>query len=81
MVKIFFIIISIFGMLLIAAGILIKNETKQYWSFVAGGILLLFYSIYLRDPVFIPLQIIITSANLYKLYKISAQGRSASGGK
>ncbi len=79
--KIFFITIGAVGMLLITTGILIKKEIKQDWLFVAGGTLLLVYSIYLHDPIFIPLQIIFTATSLYEIYKISVQSRSASGGK
>lgn len=66
----FFQIIGIIGMLLISGGILKKKETSQDWIFVAGGLCLLVYSIYLKDPIFIPLQIIFIGASLYELHKL-----------
>lgn len=57
-------------MLLISGGILKKKETSQDWIFVAGGLCLLVYSIYLKDPIFIPLQIIFIGASLYELHKL-----------
>jgi Ca2+/Na+ antiporter len=58
------------GVLLIAWGIYIKNEIKQDTIFALGGLCLLLYSIYLRDPFFIVLQIIFTGSSLYEIYKI-----------
>ena len=59
------------GLLLITWGIFAKNEIKQDWIFVLGGLGLLVYSIYLKDPIFIPLQIIFVGASLFEIYKLS----------
>ncbi len=59
---------GIFGVLLISYGIYIKKETSQDMIFALGGLSLLIYSTYLRDPIFIPLQIIFTGSSLYELY-------------
>ncbi len=63
-------IIGACGLLLITYGIFAKNEERQDWIFSLGGLFLLGYSVYLRDPIFIPLQIIFTGASLFEIYKI-----------
>ncbi|MBI2444607.1 MAG: YgjV family protein [Candidatus Magasanikbacteria bacterium] len=76
MVNLLFKILGVIGVLLITYGIYIKNEIKQDWIFVLGGLCLLAYSIYLRDPIFIPLQIIFTTASGYEIYRIKSKQRS-----
>jgi lipid-A-disaccharide synthase-like uncharacterized protein len=61
------------GLILITLGTFAKKETRQDKIFALGGLFLLTYSIYLRDPIFIPLQIIFTGASLYELYKINSE--------
>lgn len=63
-------ILGAFGLICITWGIFLKNEIKQDWIFALGGLLLLVYSVYLKDPIFIPLQTIFTGASLYEIYKI-----------
>lgn len=63
-------ILGAIGLVLITIGIFAKKEINQDWIFVAGGICLLGYSIYLQDPIFIPLQIIFTLASLYEIYTL-----------
>ncbi len=63
-------ILGAIGLLLITWGIFIQKETKQDWIFALGGVFLLAYSTYLRDPIFITLQIVFTGASLYEIYKI-----------
>lgn len=58
------------GLLLITWGIFIKKEIKQDWIFALGGMCLLAYSISLRDPIFITLQVVFTLASLFEVYKI-----------
>ena len=68
------IVVKVFGalgLILITLGIFAKNEIKQDWIFIAGGSGLLIYSIYLKDPIFIPLQIIFILASLYEIYTIN----------
>lgn len=55
------------GLILITWGIFAKTERKQDWIFVWGGLFLLVYSVYLRDPIFIPLQIVFILASLYEI--------------
>jgi len=62
--------LGIIGVLLIAYGIHAKKEIKQDIIFALGGLCLLAYSSYLRDPIFIVLQIIFTGSSLYEIYKL-----------
>ncbi len=62
-------ILGAIGMIMISYGIVTKNNSLHDWLFIGGGILLLIYSISLRDPIFIPLQIIFILASVYKFYK------------
>lgn len=62
--------IGAIGLLLITSGILLHGSKKQNVLFAMGGVCLLIYSMYLKDPVFIPLQIIFTAASLYEIYKL-----------
>ena len=63
-------IIGATGLLSITIGVLTKNRIKQNFFFVIGGLLFFTYSAYLRDPIFIPLQIIFTLAAIFELYKL-----------
>jgi len=63
-------LIGIAGMLLITYGVFNKRRGNQDLMFAIGGLCLLIYSIYLRDFIFIILQITFTSASLYEMYKI-----------
>jgi lipid-A-disaccharide synthase-like uncharacterized protein len=65
--EIFVKIMGAIGLLFITGGIFIKNEIKQDWIFIAGGFGLLIYSLWLKDPIFIPLQIIYIIASLYEI--------------
>lgn len=66
-------IFGVIGVLFITYGIYAKKEVNQDWIFATGGLFLLAYSTYLRDPIFIPLQIIFTAASLYEIYKIKTK--------
>lgn len=63
-------ICGIIGLLLISYGIFSKKEVTQDKIFALGGLFLLLYSIYLRDPIFIILQGIFILSCLYEMYKI-----------
>jgi len=63
-------IIGALGLVLISIGIIIKNEKKQDILFIAGGVGLGIYSIYIKDAIFITLQIIFTGTAVYELFKI-----------
>ncbi len=65
-------ILGALGLLCITAGIFAKDGKQQAIIFTCGGIGLLIYSISLRDPIFIPLQIVFTLASLYKITQSKA---------
>lgn len=67
---IMFKIFGAIGLLFIISGVIDKKDLRKNISFAAGGLLLLIYSIYIKDSVFIPLQIIFTLASFYEIYKI-----------
>ena len=60
---------GIAGLLLITAGVFMRNRREQDWLFIFGGLGLLVYSSYLRDPIFIVLQVVFTVASIYALHK------------
>ncbi len=62
-------ILGALGLLCITAGIFAKDSKQQAIIFTIGGIGLLVYSIALKDPIFIPLQIVFTLASIYKLVR------------
>ncbi|KKW42746.1 MAG: hypothetical protein UY92_C0004G0082 [Candidatus Magasanikbacteria bacterium GW2011_GWA2_56_11] len=66
---IFFRGLAALGLILISGGVVNKNHRRQNTLFLAGGLCLLAYSAYLRDPIFIPLQVIFTSASIYELVR------------
>ncbi len=66
----FFRLIGIIGLIFIIFGIGSKDRKKQNNLFFAGGILLVAYSAFLRDFVFIVLEIIFTIVAQYNLEKI-----------
>ena len=68
--SILFKLIGALGMILISAGIVQKNNLRRNYLFVFGGLFLLAYSLYLRDPIFAPLQIIFMGASVYEIYRI-----------
>ncbi len=57
------------GLVLITIGTLVKNRKEEHIFFILGGLCLLVYSISIRDPIFIPLQIIFVLAAIYYLIK------------
>lgn len=64
-------ILGIIGLLLTTYAIFIKKEKTQDIYFAVGGVGLLIYSLSLRDPVFILLQIIFIGASLWELRSLS----------
>jgi hypothetical protein len=57
------------GLLLISIGIVTKKRSQQDGLYIAGGLCLEAYSIYLNDLIFIVLQVIFTLAAIYDLVK------------
>ena len=64
-------IIGALGLILISIGIVTKNRKNQDIFYVLGGLGLEIYSIYIRDVIFIILQIIFTLSAVYDLLRIS----------
>ncbi|MFA5358922.1 MAG: hypothetical protein WC310_03850 [Patescibacteria group bacterium] len=64
-------ICGVIGLVGIIIGVLVKNEKRQDWFFVFGGAFLLAYSGYLRDVIFIVLQIVFILVALAELVKLS----------
>ena len=63
-------ILGALGLIFITLGVLSKNRIRQNIFFIIGGVLLEAYSVYLKDPIFIPLQAIFVLAALYEVYKL-----------
>ncbi len=62
--------IGAIGLAFTSWAVLVDNEKKQDWLFLLGGAGLLAYSIYLKDPIFIPLQIIFMAVTGWELRQI-----------
>lgn len=58
-------ITGVVGLLLITIGVLTKDREKQDWLYIAGGICLEIYSIYLGDYIFMVLQVVFILAAVY----------------
>jgi len=64
-------ILGAIGLLFITYGVITRKALTRNIVFIIGGIFLLSYSTYLKDPIFIPLQIIFTIASIYELFLIT----------
>ena len=63
-------LIGALGIILIAIGIIVKKRKIEDLFYIAGGLCLETYSIYIGDMIFIVLQIIFTIAAVYDFVKI-----------
>ena len=63
-------LIGALGLILISIGIVTKERRSQDLYYIAGGICLEAYSIYLGDMIFIILQILFTLAAVYDLKQV-----------
>lgn len=61
--------IGFLGLALISLGVITKKRKNQDKYYILGGLLLITYSIYIKDIVFIILQIIFTTAATYDFKK------------
>jgi hypothetical protein len=68
-------LLGIFGVIFISIGILKKKRKTQDIYFIIGGIFLEIYSIILKNPIFIILQIIFISSAIYD-YNINKRIRN-----
>jgi len=62
--------IGIIGLIVISYAIWIKNERKQDFLFIIGGLALLSYSFYQKDLIFFILQIIFIASAFIELLKL-----------
>jgi len=63
-------ITGIIGLIVISYAIWIKNERKQDFLFIIGGLSLLSYSFYQKDLIFFILQIIFIASAFIELLKL-----------
>ena len=56
------------GLIIISIGVITDQKPKKDILFLIGGVDLLAYNIYIKDPVFIPLQIIFIIASSWEIY-------------
>ncbi len=65
-------LIGALGLIMISVGLLLKKRVHQDVLYILGGICLEMYSLYLRDTVFIVLQIVFvvnSTLDLFRVYK------------
>lgn len=60
---------GVLGLVFIILGTFLKKKKDEDLSFIAGGILLTIYSIFLNDVLFIILQIVFTISATYDYFK------------
>lgn len=65
-------IIGAVGLIFIIYGMLVKREAKRDFIYLLGGILLLIYSIYIKDWIFIILQSVFIIIAAYEEIKLRA---------
>ena len=58
------------GLVFITIGVLTKDRIRENIYFIIGGCLLESYAIYLKDVIYIPLQVIFVFASVYELYEL-----------
>lgn len=61
-------IIGALGIILISIAILVKKRTTRNILYICGGVCLEIYSIYIKDAVFIILQIIFLGVAVFDLF-------------
>ena len=62
-------IIGIIGVILICIGIIRRKRKTEDEFYIGGGICLTIYSISIKDPIFIVLQVIFTGTAIYDYFK------------
>lgn len=64
-------VIGALGIILISIGIITKKRSIQDIYYILGGLCLAIYSLYIKDLIFIILQIIFILAAIYDLVKVN----------
>ena len=62
-------LIGALGIILISIGIILKKRKNEDILYIAGGICLAAYSIYIKDLIFIILEVIFTLSAIYDFAK------------
>ena len=62
-------IAGVLGLLLISAGVILKNRKEEDVLYITGGALLEVYSISIHSTIFIVLQIVFIIAAVYDFFK------------
>jgi len=70
------IIFGILGLITITVAIWLKNEKTQDVLFILGGALLLVYSVYQKDIIFIILQAVFIISSFLELVKLNKRAHS-----
>jgi hypothetical protein len=74
-IDLLFKLIGALGLVFITIGVLTKKRLKEDELFIIGGVLLEAYAIYLKDPIYIPLQLIFIAASVYGICEIKKAKR------
>jgi len=59
---------GIFGLIFIILGVILKKKKQEDLAFILGGVLLCIYSAYLKDAIFITLQVVFTAVAIYDYF-------------
>lgn len=70
MSAVYFKAIGVIGLICIILGVISKKRLKQDIAYIWGGVFLAIYSIYLRDVIFIILQVVFTIVAVYDYWKL-----------
>lgn len=66
----YFDILGIIGLLIISIGVLVRKRKDEEYYFIVGSIFLLVYSYFLKNYIFIVLQLVFIAASSYELYRL-----------
>ena len=66
-----FIILGAIGLVVISIAIWFKNEKKQDLLFIIGGLALFAYSLYIKNLIFVILQIVFIISSLTEIIKLN----------
>ncbi len=62
--------IGVLGVILISVGIMKREEIKEDFYFILGSLCLEAYSLYIRDVLFVILELIVLFSALYEFIKL-----------
>lgn len=73
-------VLGVFGLVFIILGVTLRKKKQEDLSFIAGGVLLCAYSAYLKDPIFILLQVVFTAVAIYDYFRKRTHKTYGNGG-